>query len=65
MTYFNHCPNCHTEPSGGFFGELWFKIWECEDCQTLYCWHCGAERCPECGSKRATEVGECWGRPKP
>jgi len=60
MTRFNCCPNCGKEPSGGIFGGLYFKIYECGDCGTLYCYSCGGERCPECGSKRRTVAAECW-----
>jgi DNA-directed RNA polymerase subunit RPC12/RpoP len=62
MTRFNHCPNCHTKPSGGLFGAAFRKIYECKDCQKIYCDHekCGHGRCPNCGSKRRAEVGKCY-----
>ncbi len=62
MTRFNQCPNCHAEPSGGLFGGSYFKVYECKECGTCYCYKCGDKRCPDCGSKDRKEVGECWGR---
>lgn len=64
MTRFNQCPNCDAEPSKGFFGGGFFHIYECKECETLYCYKCGGSRCPDCGSKSRKEAGECWGRKK-
>jgi len=60
MTKFNHCPNCHAKPSGGFFGGSHFTVYECEGCGTCYCYKCGDQRCPNCASKRRKEVGRVY-----
>lgn len=55
MTKFNKCPNCgHKVECGSFF-----KVYECEECGTLYCHECGGKRCPDCGSENRKEAGEC------
>jgi hypothetical protein len=60
MTKFNHCPNCHAKPSGGFFGGSYFNIYECRDCGICYCYKCGDQRCPNCAPKRREEVGTVY-----
>ena len=57
-TKFNHCPNCRRTPSGGLFGGVFFKVYECKRCGTHWCFDCGKDRCPDCASKERREVGE-------
>lgn len=59
-TKFNHCPNCHEKPNGGFWGGDYMNIYECRNCKTLYCYKCGGKRCPNCGSQERSEAGRCY-----
>lgn len=61
-TKFNKCPNCDRKPSGGIFGGVYFKVYECKDCGRCYCHNCGGDRCPDCASKNRREAGEVWGK---
>ena len=55
---FNHCPNCESKPRG--LGVAFLKIYECKECDQLYCHNCGSPRCPECGSKEKTLAGKVY-----
>ena len=59
-TKFNQCPNCGQKPGGGLFSGSWFKIYECKQCGTHYCYKCGGDRCPDCASKDRREAGKVW-----
>ena len=61
-TTFNQCPNCREKPDGGLFGDSARTIYECKECETLYCYKCGGSRCPNCGCKRRTEEGKCYAK---
>ena len=61
-TTFNQCPNCRRRPERGFFGAPSLTIFECKECETLYCYKCGDARCPNCGGKRRFEAGKCYAK---
>lgn len=66
MSRFNRCPNpnCGETPSGGILGGVYFNIYKCKKCGTLYCHNCGGKYCPNCGSEKRSTAGECWGPKK-
>jgi hypothetical protein len=60
---YSRCPNCGHSPSGGIGGGVYFDVYRCNGCSSIYCYNCGGVsncKCPRCGSKKYTKVGECW-----
>ncbi len=54
-TEFSKCPNCSRTLGGMVFGNL--HIYECRQCDKLFCDKCGDGRCPNCGSKDKRDAG--------
>lgn len=56
-TKFNQCPHCGKTPPAGAFGKGMTDVYECEKCETIFCFQKCGTRCPHCGSKDKKKIG--------
>jgi hypothetical protein len=54
---FNQCPTCKRGPIKNIVLAESFSIYECENCETVYCHKFCGSRCPNCASKDAKKIG--------
>ncbi len=58
---YDECPYCGREgPTEHMDGAYWFPLYECNDCEEVYCNDDGPP-CPECESESYFTCGEVYG----